>query len=710
MAIGMLTLAVASAAGEADLVARDETDGRIMLREWSTSDGGAVRLGESVGQAEFPLRTQVEIPPSLRVNDLLLYVELQGKTSVFVDGVETRPGRGDLIVCPIDAEKPASIRVHEPYSEGRGMTPPRFRQAEIRAYLHGTGRVISMIEMSRGPLGLDGKEIDSWDAESLQQWSGEIEIPIAIQGLQLRGEKLLLKVRAYPEGEVLIGGAAAGRIRGKGTVVLCEQAQPGRKVPFKITLRGRKEEWLTARARILPQAFVDAEKRKIAFDAAWMRWRRLFAQHPEADRWAKQAMASPLALAGVKDYPECREGLARAERALEEFESLLRREGENFFIVRPYLQDIRPDSVKVLWESMFPYEGLLECGSASHRTPMGTLHEATISGLEPGRTYTYRVRCGRLWSRTGTFRTPDPSSKRARFAVWGDNRTDPLMHERVVIEMATAKPDIAVNVGDVVTTGENLPEWVDEYLEPLRFLGRDVATYIAIGNHEYGGFELGPVPPFEARVAHPTTSPGSTEYCYSFDHGPCHFIVLDPNQAKGLKGLRIPPGSAQYKWLLEDLDRSKGARWRFAFFHQPPYSECWSGGYYDGEVHLREEIVPILEQARIDIVFSGHTHDYERGLPHPPYDPATGNGNFVTYIITGGGGSPLDDHKYRDWPQIDIPDHGADPKSDDPDGGMYYQYHFCLIEIDGDRLRFTAHRVDPGGGPGGILDSFELSK
>jgi hypothetical protein len=107
-------------------------------------------------------------------------------------------------------------------------------------------------------------------------------------------------------------------------------------------------------------------------------------------------------------------------------------------------------------------------------------------------------------------------------------------------------------------------------------------------------------------------------------------------------------------------------------------------------------------------VFSGHTHDYERGLPHPPYDPKTGKGNNAVYIITGGGGSELENHKYVDWEQIDLPDHAASRDNDTTDQGSYYQYHYCLIEIEGERLKFSAIKMNGDGSYGGVLDSFQL--
>jgi hypothetical protein len=243
-------------------------------------------------------------------------------------------------------------------------------------------------------------------------------------------------------------------------------------------------------------------------------------------------------------------------------------------------------------------------------------------------------------------------------------------------------------------------------------------SYVSIGNHEYGGsVQYGVVPAFEQYLAHPTIVPGSNEYWYSFDYSNVHFLFIDGNRfAEDREGKKenewtISPDDPQLLWIEQDLKDSAGkSDWTFAFIHEPPFSEGWSGGYYDGEPPLRNSLVPILERYGVDIVFAGHTHDYERGLPHPPYDPATGKGNTAVYIITGGGGSSLDNHKYYEWEQIDIPDHPAVADSDAPDEGEYYKYHYCWLSVDGDEVKFEAREVLPDGRDGGVFDRFQLKK
>jgi len=95
-------------------------------------------------------------------------------------------------------------------------------------------------------------------------------------------------------------------------------------------------------------------------------------------------------------------------------------------------------------------------------------------------------------------------------------------------------------------------------------------------------------------------------------------------------------------------------------------------------------------------------------LPNPPYDPKTGKGNNATYIITGGGGSNLDNHKYFEWEQIDYPDHNAILESKETGESKYYEYHYVVIEIGRKNLKFTPRKMNGDGSDSGILDEFNL--
>ena len=74
---------------------------------------------------------------------------------------------------------------------------------------------------------------------------------------------------------------------------------------------------------------------------------------------------------------------------------------------------------------------------------------------------------------------------------------------------------------------------------------------------------------------------------------------------------RTDPG-AMATWLRSDL-ASTSQNWTIAFWHHPPYSK----GSHDSDteyelVGMREVFLPILEANGVDLVLTGHSHDYER--------------------------------------------------------------------------------------------------
>jgi len=352
------------------------------------------------------------------------------------------------------------------------------------------------------------------------------------------------------------------------------------------------------------------------------------------------------------------------------------------FIVEPYLNQSLKQSATVSWETDIPADAEIRWGEKSSNENLKiieaktTLHRMTIDGLAPGCTYHYCVRSGMLWSPEYTLQTAPAANAGFKFAVWGDSHVGVEINERLSDLAIQSGAELLVQTGDAVSHGANKSEWIDSFFEPMRNFVCSHPVYLAAGNHEYGGYwdsyrsEL-----YEYYLGFPDSSTW-----FSVAYGDAYFIFLDPN--KNSPPFDIPPDSEQYAWLLNELNslEFRNAIWHFMLFHQPPYSESWGGGYYDGEPELRKHIVPLLEKYPIDILFSGHTHAYERGR----YPKDTG----PVYIITGGAGGSLDTEHYKDWEQIDV---------------FKYVHHFCLVEIKGERLTFEAIDQD-----GNRIDYFEM--
>jgi hypothetical protein len=77
---------------------------------------------------------------------------------------------------------------------------------------------------------------------------------------------------------------------------------------------------------------------------------------------------------------------------------------------------------------------------------------------------------------------------------------------------------------------------------------------------------------------------------------------------------------AQAAWLERSL-ATADEPWRIVVLHHPPYS----AGYHGSNDAVRAAFVPLFERYGVQLVLSGHDHDYQRSVPI----------NGVTYVVTG---------------------------------------------------------------------------
>lgn len=129
------------------------------------------------------------------------------------------------------------------------------------------------------------------------------------------------------------------------------------------------------------------------------------------------------------------------------------------------------------------------------------------------------------------------------------------------------------------------------------------------GNHEIETFPI--IYPhgfraYNARWLMPHQESGSTSNLYySFDVAGAHIIMLGSYTD-------FDSNSNQYKWLRGDLARVDRRRtpWILVTIHAPWYN---SNLAHKGEGEsMRKAMEKILYEARVDVVFAGHVHAYER--------------------------------------------------------------------------------------------------
>jgi len=94
-----------------------------------------------------------------------------------------------------------------------------------------------------------------------------------------------------------------------------------------------------------------------------------------------------------------------------------------------------------------------------------------------------------------------------------------------------------------------------------------------------------------------------------------------------------------WNWLQCDLAAST-SEWLIAYWHHPPYTKGSHDSDVDPElVEMRENFLPLLEAAGVDLVLCGHSHAYERSALIDGHYGLSGSFGPAN-LVQGGDGQP----------------------------------------------------------------------
>ena len=227
------------------------------------------------------------------------------------------------------------------------------------------------------------------------------------------------------------------------------------------------------------------------------------------------------------------------------------------------------------------------------------------------------------------------------FAAMGDSGSGDESQQAVAQAMLTYF-NTARHYPFVLMLGDNLydDDYTNEFLTPYKpLLDRGVKFYAALGNHDR-----------DLEIHFKPFNMGDKDR-YSFDEGNARFAALNSNH---------PADPEQIKWL-DGVYADAGAKWRIAFFHHPLYSSGQHAA--EGRDVIRPALEPALVRNRVNVVFSGHEHLYERIHPQ----------KGIQHFVSGGGGRYLYKVTASEFDDVAASEH-----------------HFMVVEIAGDRLLFEA--------------------
>ena len=300
------------------------------------------------------------------------------------------------------------------------------------------------------------------------------------------------------------------------------------------------------------------------------------------------------------------------------------------------------------------------------------MHSLAVLGLGPGRGYTYPVGGGGRCKSGAFTRAPaEGSTASFRFLAYGDNRSDDAAHAAVVKAMLATPGDFLIHTGDFVEDGAAGGDW-QRFFDIEAPLLRERCVYSAVGNHEltdgagiaYARY-LGPTDPPSptARLA-PEHLDGTMRW------GSARFFFLN-----SLVELRTGVDRSWLDKALADSDAEPGLVWRILVVHHAPWS---AGPHGANRMMLAAEIPALLRAHKVDLIFGGHDHIYERGA-----------NEGLPYVITGGGGAPT--YRVR----------SALPSTRKVESTR----HFVQVAVEGETLKMLALRPD-----GSTLDQCDLAK
>lgn len=332
----------------------------------------------------------------------------------------------------------------------------------------------------------------------------------------------------------------------------------------------------------------------------------------------------------------------------------------------------------------------------SNLTPF-RLYSTEISGINSGAAIQFHVLLNRHSVFDGSCIAPKTAGDKQTFAVFGDIGVGSLPQGTIARQVVRAHPDYAVLTGDLVYGSGTISEYLRNWFPIMNASDLGVISGAALmsstllvaapGNHDLimsnnldtvpdglGYFVFWSQPLNGPGIAgKPNTTPvhgGKSSLAafraatgdnfprmaqFSFDYGNAHWTVVDANPYMDWTSPELR------SWLEKDLAAAKDKQWRFVALHQAPFTSNWK--------HMDEQrmrlISGILEKGKVDLVFAGHAHNYERSYPlRFTVDKTIGAkslpevpGSFqldksfdgkvdstpdgVIYVVTGAGGAPL---------------------------------------------------------------------
>jgi predicted phosphodiesterase len=455
--------------------------------------------------------------------------------------------------------------------------------------------------------------------------------------------------------------------------------------------------------------------------------------------------------------------------------------GNHVFVASPYLQigsTPSSQSLQLLWQvsdtnAVWTVEHKTRSKDSWVKTQNPTFTKITVAGIEfhvvyragltglvSGSTFTYRILKNGNEVFTAQAKAPKSADQDFRFVVFGDIGAGTIEAKQIANGVFNANPDLVAVSGDIVYEYGLISEYqkkfwpiynadkVDTVGVPLM---RSVPFFAAVGNHDADSRDLDKFPDALAYYHYwdqPLNGPVGKEggafvpllkgsdankkafmeaagdryprmTNFSFNYGNAHYTILDADTYVDWTD------AALTDWVAKDLADAKDASWRFVLYHHPGFSSSIDH-FEQQQMRL---LSPIFEKGKVDIVFNGHVHNYQRSFPmffapakkgtllvggkdnktirgrvvnglwtlDKPFDGKSNTKpNGVIYIVTGAGGQTLYNPEQQNNP---------DSWQKFTDKFISTIHSFTVVDVKGKTLKLKQVDIN-----GKVVDALEINK
>ena len=307
------------------------------------------------------------------------------------------------------------------------------------------------------------------------------------------------------------------------------------------------------------------------------------------------------------------------------------------------------------------------------------INGVTLTGLARDTEYVYQVGDGTTWSTVKNFSTTK-SGEDTNFFVIGDTQgTSDADREAVaaiagLINASGIDYSFGAQTGDFIDNADSYEQWA-AVLESFSGNFGNIDMIHTMGNHEYAGDAEGD---FGAAI----NMLPDKKY-YSVTYGNVYVAVINYAYTSSVANLQ-----EALAWMVEDA-QSSGALWKVLIMHQPPYYTNSTGGNFA----VNEYVPAAVDEAGIDVVFSGHDHSYARTKPMTGGEVDSQNG--AVYIISGSTGE-------KSYEVVETDSFNFDVATNN--------YSSIYLSVSASDSEFVITAYDVIGGEAQVFDSYTIYK